>query len=341
MGDEEMKLTKTLTFAGVSLGALVLAVALSGGSVAIAQTPAVAPAAAPTPAAPPAKAAAPAPAASNIPRHPGVYRGDKVDAQTYAPSCPVYTIGMDAAAIQESSSRAFVEGEARRFENIRERWDAYEDCLTENARLDIDVVRNSLGDTLSAAAANEASVFNAMQAAATTNIERISKMPVPKAPKAPRGAPAVAAPVAAAVALSPWTNPTGRFVGSLTGMAMAPVYMSGCPDALGGMTPATFNAEATRDGFNNLLTELRAKPERINQARACRQENGQDDYEAIQKTVQDGVNAVFVPSKSAFEREYAAVRFQLNEHRKAGGLLAPPEMSRPKAPAAKTKAKKK
>jgi hypothetical protein len=335
MGDAQMKFTKTAAAATVGLGALIGALAYGASSSAVAQTPAASPAKAAAPIAPVA------PAASNIPRHPGNYTGSKVDAMTYIPTCPAFTIGMDAAAIQESNSRSFVEGEARRFDSIRDRWDAYEDCLTENARRDIEVVRTSLGDTLSAAAAAEATTFNGMNTAATSNIERIGKLPAPKAPKAPRGAPATAAAAPAASTLSAWTTPTGRFVGTLTGTAAAPVYTSGCPDALGGMTPASFASEATRDGFSRLLDELRAMPDRINQVRTCRQENGQTDYEAVQKTVTDGVNVVFVPRKSAFEREYAAIRFQLNEHRKPGGLLAPPEMGRTKAPAPKTKAKKK
>jgi hypothetical protein len=331
MGDAQMKFTKTTAAATVGLGALVAALAYGSSSIAVAQTPA----------APPAKAATPAAtAASNIARHPGNYSGSKVDAMTYTPTCPVFAIGMDAAAIQESNSRSFVDGEARRFDSVRDRWDEYEDCLTENARRDIEVVRNSLGDTLSSAATAEAATFNGMNTAATANIERIGKLPVPKAPKAPRGAPAAPAAAPAATTLSAWTNPTGRYVGSLTGAAAAPVYTSACPNALGDVTPASFASEATRDGFSRLLDELRAMPDRINQVRACRQENGQTDYEAIQKIVTDGVNAVFVPRKSAFEREYAAIRFQLNEHRKPGGLLAPPEMGRPKA-APKTKAKKK
>ncbi len=335
-----MKATKTLAIAGVGLGAIIVALAYTGGSVAIAQTPAATPAAAPAKA--PAAAPAPASAASSVPRHPGVYTGAKVDAQTYAPSCPAFTIGMDAAAIQESASRSYVEAEARRFEGLRERWDGYEDCLTENARRDIEVIRNVLGDTLSGRAAAEASAFNALNTAASGNVERIGKLPAAKAPKAPRGAPPAAAAVAAPPStLSPWTTPTGRFVGSITGAADAPTYSSGCPDAMGGLEPAAFTSEGTRDGFGKLLDELRAKPDRINQVRACRQENGQDDYEAIQKTVQEGVNGVFVPRKTAFEREYAAIRFQLNEHRKVGGLLAPPELSRPKAAPTKAKAKKK
>lgn len=275
---------------------------------------------------------------SNIPRHYGIYKGDKIDVLNYQPTCPSFSIGMDAAAIQESASRAYVEAEDRRFKSIRDSWDAFEDCLTENARRDIEAVRQNLGDTISKAANDEATIFNAMNNAATANIDRISKLPAPKAPKPPRGdaAAAIAAPVSST--LSAWTTPTGRMVGSLSGPAQSPVYVSGCPQALGALTPEAFNNETSRAGFNALLDELRALPERINQVRACRQENGQEDYEAVQKAVTDGVNAVFVPRKTAFEREYAAVRFQLNEHRKPGGLLAAPEMGRAK-PKAATKAK--
>ncbi len=323
-----MRLTKTAAFATLGLSGFVMALAYGSSSDAVAQTPATATADAP-------KASD---SASAIPRHAGNYAGEKIDTMTYQPTCPAFAIGMDAAAIQESSSRAFVEGEARRFEGLREKWDGYEDCLTENARRDIEVVRTILGDTLSNAASAEAASFNAMNTAATANLERVGKLPVPKAPKAPRGAPAAAA-TPVKQPLSPWTTPTGRFVGTLTGAATAPVYASGCPNALGALTPAAFNTENTRDGFSHLLDELRALPDRINQVRACRQENGQTDYEVVQKIVQDGVNEAFVPRKSAFEREYAAIRFQLNEHRKPGGLLAPPEMGRPKAPPAKASSK--
>ena len=311
-----MKFTKTAAAATVGLAALVAALSYGSSSVAVAQTPAV-----PSPPTPPAKAAVPAaPVVSNVPRHPGTYTGQKVDAMTYAPTCPAFSIGMDAAAIQESSSRAYVEGEARRFDAVRDRWDEYEDCLTENARRDIEVVRTNLGDVLSGAATAEAATFNGMNTAATSNIERISKLPAPKAPKAPRGAPVAAPAAPVAPTVSAWTVPTGRFVGTLTGTAAAPIYASGCPDALGGLTPAAFTSETTREGYTRLLDELRALPDRINQVRTCRQENGQRDYELLQKVVQDGVNAVFVPRKTAFEREYAAVRFQLNEHRKPGEI---------------------
>jgi hypothetical protein len=343
MGDAQMKFTKTAAATTVALGALVAVLAYGSTTIAVAQTPAPAPAPKVATPAPAPKAAAAAPAASNIPRHAGIYSGQKVDALTYAPTCPAFNIGMDAAAIQESSSRAYVAAEAARFDSVRDRWDAYEDCITENARRDIEIVRNNLGDNLSNAATSEAAVFNAMNTAASANIERIGKLPAPRAPKATRGAPAAAA-AAAAVApstVSAWTTPTGRFIGTLTGTADTPTYTSGCPSALGTLTPESFATEATRDGYTRLLDELRVMPTRINEVRTCRQENGQDDYEAVQKAVNDGFAAVFVPRKNAFEREYAAIRFQLNEHRKPGGLLAPAEMGRAKTTAPKTTKKKK
>lgn len=322
-----MKAMKTTLIATAAIGLVAAIGTQFGGVPAFAQTA--------------APAAAPAPAVSNIPVHAGNFSAGKVDSITYTPSCPAFKFDMDAAAIQESTSRAYVEGEKRRFDAVREKWDAYEDCLVENARRDIDVIRTSLGDYLSAAANEEAKAFNGMNAAATGNIDRISKLPSPKASKKKGDAAAAEAPQAA---LSAWTEPKGRFVGSLSGSAAQPQYVSACPAALGTLTAESFVNENTRNGFNALLDELRSMPDRINQVRSCRQENGQEDYEVLQKVVQDGVNAVFQPSKIAFEKEYAAVRFQLNEHQKPGGLLAPPEMGRApakKAPPAKAPAAKK
>jgi hypothetical protein len=185
-----MKAMKTTLIATAAIG-LVAAIGTQFGGV-----PAFAQAAAP--------AAAPAPAVSNIPVHAGNFTGGKVDSITYTPSCPAFKFDMDAAAIQESTSRAYVEGEKRRFDAVREKWDAYEDCLVENARRDIDVVRISLGDYLSAAANEEAKAFNGMNAAATGNIERIGKLPAPKASKKKGDAAAAEAPQAA---LSAWTEP--------------------------------------------------------------------------------------------------------------------------------------
>lgn len=336
MGDAQMKFTKTTAAMTVSAGALIAALAYGSATIAVAQTPA--------PKTTPAATPAAAPAAGTIgtsPRFVGTFTGSKADAITYTSTCPVFTFGMDAAAIQESSSRSYVEGEARRFETVRDRWDAYEDCVADNAGRDVDSIRTVLGDTLSNLSTNEVTLFNALNVAAQVNSARVGGLPATKAPKAVKGAPASAAPAAAA--LSAWTPPTGRFIGTLTGTFAAPVYASSCPDALGELTVASFATVMSREGFNALVEELKVRPERINQVRTCRQENGQADYDAIRKSVTDSVNASLGPRKNAFEREYAAVRFQLNEHRNPGGLLAPPEMSRAKAkaPAARPKAKKK
>ncbi|GBF57345.1 hypothetical protein PbB2_01010 [Candidatus Phycosocius bacilliformis] len=317
-----MKLMKTTALAAAAIGLVAVAGTQMGTSTAKAQSAESAPA-----------------AASSIPEHKGTFSSGKLDTVTYTPACPAFVFDFDAAAIQESNSRAFVESEKRRFENIRDKWDAYEDCLMENGSRDIDRLRVYLGDYLSSMANDEAKAFNAMNGAATANIERIGKLPAPKASKK-KGE---TASEAAAPTFAAWTAPTGRFVGTLTASGDTFTYQTSCPSALGSLTEEAFNTETTRNGFNAKLDELRATPDRINQVRACRQENVGQDYELIKTAVNQGVNAVFLPAKNDFERKFAAVRFQLNEHQKPGGLLAPPELPKPpakKAPAPAPKKKK-
>jgi hypothetical protein len=102
-----MKAMKTTLIATAAIGLVAAIGAQFGGVPAFAQSA--------TP------AAAPAPAASNIPVHAGNFSGGKVDSITYSPTCPVFKFDMDAAAIQESTSRTFVEGEKRRFDGVREK----------------------------------------------------------------------------------------------------------------------------------------------------------------------------------------------------------------------------
>lgn len=311
--------------------------ALAAGAVWIGHAPAMAQqGAAPAPATKAAEAAAqPAPANPNIPRHVGRFAGGPVDRSTYVPTCPAFVIGMDAAAINESNSRAFVEGEARKFDTLRERWDAYEDCLIENGRRDIELVRIALGNALSAQATAEGNAFNALNAAATAAVPRIQE----SLKKAKRPAKGAAAPVLPTVT-STWTAPQGRHMGTLSaGPADQVVWTSGCPVYTFEVTEADF-ANATGATFNVYADALRPIPERITAQRTCRQENGQDDYDAVQKLINDGVNAVYGPAKGAFEAEYNAIRFQLNQHRQAGGLLAPADRARPAAKASAKKKKK-
>jgi hypothetical protein len=319
-----MKLTKTTAAASLAICGLAAGIAWVGFAPAMAQQ---------------AASATPAPAppvpVSNVPRHVGTFSGGRIDQSTYVPSCPKFAIGMDAQAINESNSRAYVEAEARKFESLRERWDGYEDCLIENGRRDIELVRVALGNTLSSQAVAEGNAFNTLNAAATAAVPRIQEL-MKKAKRPAKNAPAAAA---AAGITSTWTAPQGRHVGSLSaGPADAVVWSSGCPVYTFEVTEADF-ANATAANFNVLAEALRPMPERITAQRSCRQDNGQDDYDAVQKLINDGVNAVYGPAKGAFETEYNAIRFQLNQHRQAGGLLAPPDRAR--APAKKAPAKKK
>jgi len=324
-----MKAMKTTLIATAAIG-LVAAIGVQFGGV-----PAFAQAAAPT--------AAPAPTTSSIPVHAGNFSGGKIDSLVYTPSCPVFNFDMDAAAIQDSTSRTYVEGEKRRFEAVREKWDSYEDCLLKNAERDIETIRVSLGDYSLSTSNAEVAKYTAMAKKGSENVERVGKLPAPKASKK-KGAPE---PVEVAPVVDTWVDPTGRLVGTWTLSGDKYVYQSGCPDAFGSFTGEAFDTVQSREGFNALSSQLNGLVKKIGAVQNCRKENLELDYEDLQKVVQAGVDAVFVPSKTAFEKEYSAVRFQLNQHQMPGGLLAPPEMGRApakKAPPAKApagKAKKK
>jgi|GEM_PF-3291763 len=321
-----MSIKKKLTFA--AMGALAAATigvyAYSGGAIAQA-------------------AQEPAPKASSIPRHIGSLSAGLANAVTYTPSCPAYVFPMDAAAIQESRSRAFVEAEVIRFRNIREGMDNYEDCLVENARRDIDLISGKLSAYLTAEAAKEAANFTALGDAARAGSERVRSGGSGGAAKKKKGAATpAAAPAETGVFVSNYTKPTGRQIGSITAGPVDNMnYTSPCGAFLGELNVNHFATVSGSAAFNSLVDYLQHMPDKIEEYRACRNENTNSDYDDLQVKIQDGVNAIFVPVRTNFERQYNLVNTQLNLHRQAGGLLAPPSMARPKTPAAPTKAKKK
>ncbi|KAF0185297.1 MAG: hypothetical protein FD163_1112 [Hyphomonadaceae bacterium] len=312
-----MKTNKKLAF--ISLGAVAMAIIgaysySNGANAQAAQEPA-------------------APKASSIPRHVGSFSAGLINAITYTPSCPGYVFPMDAAAIQESRSRAFVEAEVIRFRNIREGMDNYEDCMIENARRDIDVISGKLSAYLTAEAGKEAANYSALGEAARANADRI-RSGGGGAAKKKKGAPATAAPAETGVFVSTYTKPTGRQIGSITaGTADAINYSNPCGAFLGEVSANHFANVVGSAAFNSLVDYLQHMPEKIEEFRACRNEQTNEDYDLIQLKVQDGVNAVFVPVKTNFERQYNLVNTQLNLHRQPGGLLAPASTPRPKAPA--------
>lgn len=265
--------------------------------------------------------------ARTVPRHPGVFAAGAADQAVYTPTCPAYVFDMDATAIQESRSRAFVEQQAAKFRTIREGMDSYEDCLTENARVDIDIIRDKVSSYISDTAAVEVANFTSLNGAATTNVARIRSKGNKKV--GPKGETVV----------STYVKPEGRKVGTVAaGPLTTFTYNNACPAFMGEITTDDFNTETNINRYNALLNYLSAMPAKIDEVRACRNDNAQKDYDDLQNRVQDGVNAVFIPIKSNFERQYQLVNAQLNLHREPGGLLAAPATSRTAPP---SKAKKK
>lgn len=264
----------------------------------------------------------------SVPRHPGVFAAGAADQAVYTPTCPAYVFDMDATAIQESRSRAFVEQQAAKFRTVREAMDAYEDCLTENARVDIDIIRDKVSAYISDSASSEVANFNSLNSAASTNVARIRSKGNKKV--GPKGETVV----------STYVKPEGRKIGSVAaGPLTTFTYMNACPAFMGEITLDDFNTETNINRFNALLNYLNGMPAKIDEVRVCRNDNAQKDYDALQERVQSGVNAVFVPVKTNFERQYQLVNAQLNLHREPGGLLAAPASSR-SAPPSKTKKKR-
>lgn len=284
----------------------------------------------------PTKTEPPVSTASSIPRHVGIFSAGSIANAKYTPNCPTFTFNMDATAIQESRDRRFVEAENARFGAIRSGWEAYEDCITENARRDIDVMRDAIGNNVVDAAKAEDTLLSAVYAAATAASTRLRNATPAKKKKD-------TAPEAAAAAIqSRWVKPVGRLVGSVTtGPVSLNSYVSACPVFRGDVTVADFEAVTSGPAFNNMLTAVNGMPPKIIEARTCRNENNQQDYDDVQKRIETGLNDVYVPAKTLFENQYQAVRTQLNLHRQPGGLLAPAGSSRPAAAAPKAKAKKK
>ena len=267
------------------------------------------------------------------PRVPGTFTGGSIATTKYAPACAPFVFDMDADAINRARDRAFVVAENARFNQLRDRWDNYENCITINARRDIDAMRDLISDHVTIEAEKESTGLNALNTAATSNLERVKALAVAKKAKA-----------AAATETAPtsnWVKPEGRQIGSVqAGPIGANSYIGGCPVYQFSITAQNFATVTTGAGFNALIEALKQAAPKITEARECRNDNGQKDYTAVQNVIQDGLNAVYVPAKTNFENKYVAVRNQLNLQREPGGLLAASNTPRPAA-APKAKAKKK
>lgn len=277
----------------------------------------------------------PALPSETTPRVPGNFSGGSIATTKYSPACAPFVFDMDADAINRAQSRAFLVAENTRFNQLRDKWDNYENCITINARRDIDAVRDVISDYVTNEANKETETLNALNAAATANLDRVKALAASKKAKASSALPTIAP--------SEWKKPEGRLIGTVkSGPIGADSYNGGCPIYKFNITADSFASVASGPGFNALIEALKNSAPSITEARVCRNENSQKDYTDLQTIIQDGLNAVYVPAKTDFESKYVAVRNQLNLQREPGGLLAPSNTPRPSAsPAPKAKAKKK
>jgi hypothetical protein len=257
-----------------------------------------------------AQTAAPAEQKITIKRVPGIITGGTIDKITYKPNCQKFVFDISASSIQEATSRAFVLEQEAKFNKIRDRWTEYEDCIIENARLDVAGLNEQLSNYIQAASKTEVENFTATNAAANAAVERLKN--AKKKVKAVGFVP------------HPWTMPAaGRVVGSLTsGSAKEVVYTSGCGLYTGEVTVEDFAKVESPDDFNKMVEVVKSGPDKIQKTIDCRNTNVQDDFTVISKKIEDGLNEVYLPERTAFEENYSKVRTQINLQRQAGGLLA-------------------
>lgn len=260
-----------------------------------------------------------------IKRMPGTITGGTVDKITYKPNCTKFVFDISASSIQEATSRAYVLEQEAKFNKIRDRWTEYEDCIIENARLDVAAMNEKLSNYIQSSSKTEIDGFTATNAAAN---EAAARLKAAKKPAKPVGFTPRA-----------WATPAaGRLLGSVTsGNASEVVYTSGCGIYTGEVTPEDFAKVVAGDDFNKMVDVLKTGPDKIQKAIDCRNTNVQEDFSAISKKIEDGLNEVYLPERTAFEENYSKVRTQINLQRQAGGLLAG---SGGKAPAKKPTKKK-
>jgi hypothetical protein len=294
-----------------------------------------------------AQSAEPAAATRTIERKPGVFSGGPISSLTYTPSCGQFEVGIDAAAIQESTSRDFVASQARLFDTLQDRWDAYNDCVLENARVDFDlfVTRDADGTAkfgrvveAGVKGPNDAMVaqFNAARDAAAANQPRIAEIAArrPARPERRRRgeeAPAAPPPEEGLPAVT-WVAPAddARFEGTISaGPANTVTYTSGCPAYSVESSAEAFNTSQSPTHFNGLIDLLNTAPGKIQQASSCVSGQASDDANMIDDVINRGVDAFLRPQIEAYGIRRSAIQTQLNFHRQPGGLLAPPELRRP------------
>ncbi len=321
-----------LTVTAAAIGAIL------SGSV-LAQTAPAAPTP-PAPATPPA--AAPAveaePATITVPRRYGLFSGGSVSEMNYTPQCGTFEIGIDAEAIQNATSRAFLLEQQAKFDALQGRWDAWTDCVIVNAQEDYNLMNPLISASVSATINAAAGNVNAVVASIEPNVTRVSAIrqaPPPPPPRQRRGQqpPPEAAPPAPPPGVPPvtYTAPEGRFPGVFSaGPSNAVTYTSSCPAWQLEVTVNDFNTVTDRAALSAMIDIVRSSGDRFGFYRTCLLDQANADLDALDDVINGGANRMLLPAGEAYGAERTAIQRQLNLHKEPGGLLASPE-SRPPA----------
>lgn len=309
-----------------------------------------APAGAQTNAAPQAASAAPAaPAGPTLtgPRRPGVFSAGSIDAVKYTPTCGDFDVGIDAAAIQESTSRTFILEQERLFNGLQDRWDAWQDCITQNANIDYLALQKLMADSVRVQLEGGVTNYNATSQAAQAAVSRIQALgsrAAPKKEKKRRGkeeaVAAVAEVVEPEIPLPTWSMSGDRAFGSLSGGTVdAIAYTSGCPAFDLRVSPEGFGSVTSGATFNSMITALNAGREPLLAWNKCVGDEANKDFKDIEDVINTGASAVLNPAIARYSQRRGAIQTQLNFHRAPGGVLAPADVRRPPAKAAPKKKK--
>lgn len=293
----------------VKLSISAFAISMAAFNCAIAQTA--------TPVAPakPAQAApASAPQSVTIARIRGVLTGGVVDKATYTPpKCPEFVFDMDPAAVQNSNNRSFVASEEARLPSIEKKWDVYETCITENAKLDnsevFEILKNSFTgfDAIELAAAKQSIADT--QVAFNRIVEETKKK---------KNANLVEPDY-----VSTWKAPEGRMLGTISGGATNAIsYQSGCPNYIGEVTAADLAATHTAKRYEQLAKVVMENDNRRRASLKCRNDNTGPDYTVLSKVIQTGFDAVYMPQAREYKRKLMIAQKVFDVAHKPGGVLS-------------------
>ncbi len=300
----------------------IIAAFVCGGSLMAQNAPA-------TPPAPPA--VAPVPEVSvTVPRHRGIIGEGYPEKMTYTATCPKFVFDISSSAVQESTNRAFVEGEIARLPALKDKWDDYELCLKTNFDLDRDIIKNSINTALSGYINNDKvygdDVYDAVDAAWQVILKN------EKAQKK----------ITEDAYVSNWKAPEGVFKGYFTGTKPEDVkYIASCPAYTPEVTAQLIGTVQTRARLMQIIDVIKAETTRRQSHADCRQKQAVEDFMALQKAmIASFTDNTWTPEYEAYRKKLEVFNNVVEGLKMPGGILAP-KAAPAKPPAKPNKAKQK